>query len=133
MSLNRVILMGRLAETPELKQTQGGTAVTSFSVAVDRNYGGEQKQTDFLPVTAWKGTAEFVCRYFQKGSMLALEGSLQSRQYEDKQGNRRTVYEVVADQVYFAGRKSKSGSDTASKPALHLEEFEEVEDGNLPF
>ena len=133
MSLNRIILMGRLTADPEMKQTQGGTAVASFSVAVDRSFGGEKKQTDFIPVVAWKSTAEFVGKYFRRGSMIALEGSMQSRQYEDKHGAKRTAYEVVASQVYFAGGKAGSPSGGKPKPAFDPDEFEEVDDGDLPF
>lgn len=109
--MNVVCLLGRLTATPELKATQGGVSVTSFSVAVDRTYqpkGAEQRQADFINCVAWRNTAEFICRYFQKGQRIALQGSLQSRNYNDKDGNRRTVYEVVIDNAFFA--ESKTGA-----------------------
>ena len=107
--MNVVCLLGRLTATPEQKTTQGGVSVTSFSVAVDRTYqpkGAEQRQADFINCVAWRNTAEFICRYFQKGQRIALQGSLQSRNYTDKDGNRRTVYEVVVDNAFFAESKS---------------------------
>ena len=109
--MNVVCLLGRLTATPELKTTQGGVSVTSFSVAVDRTYqpkGAEQRQADFINCVAWRNTAEFICRYFQKGQRIALQGSLQSRSYNDKDGNRRTVFEVVIDNAFFA--ESKGGA-----------------------
>jgi len=108
--LNRVILMGRLTANPEHKQTPSGISVTSFSIAVDRNFSGKDgnRQTDFINIVAWRSTADFICRYFTKGQMIALEGSIQTRNYEDKNGNKRTAFEVVADQVYFTGSKAES-------------------------
>ncbi len=105
--LNRVILMGRLTATPELKSTGNGVAVTSFTIAVDRNYvkQGEQRQTDFINIVCWRQQAEFVCRYFGKGSMIAIDGQLQTRTYQAKDGTNRYVTEVVADQVSFTGEK----------------------------
>lgn len=148
--MNVVCLLGRLTATPELKTTQGGVSVTSFSVAVDRTYqpkGAEQRQADFINCVAWRNTAEFICRYFQKGQRIALQGSLQSRSYTDKDGNRRTVYEVVIDNAFFA--ESKSGATaprsadsqipTYSEPAPAFTnaaagDFEEiVGDDDLPF
>ncbi|MBR5135402.1 MAG: single-stranded DNA-binding protein [Clostridia bacterium] len=110
--MNMVCLLGRLTADPELRHTQSQVAVTSFTIAVDRAYqpkGQEQRQADFINVVAWRQTAEFVSRYFRKGQRLALTGSLQSRRYVDKDGNNRTAYEVVADQVYFAESKSQNG------------------------
>ena len=103
--LNVVALMGRLVYDPELKTTQNGTNVCSFRIAVDRSFArqGEERKADFIDVTAWRQTAEFVSKYFQKGSMIAIEGSLQTRQYQDKNGNNRTATEVLASQVSFAG------------------------------
>lgn len=103
--LNLVALMGRLVYDPELKTTQNGTNVCSFRIAVDRSFArqGEERKADFIDVTAWRQTAEFVCKYFQKGSMIAVEGSLQTRQYQDKNGNNRTATEVLASQVSFCG------------------------------
>ena len=112
--LNIVALMGRLVYDPELKTTQNGTSVCSFSIAVDRTYTpkGEERKADFIDIVAWRQTAEFICKYFQKGSMIAIEGSLQTRQYQDKNGNNRTATEVLASQVSFCGGKS------AEKPAV---------------
>ena len=95
--LNRVILMGRITADPELKTTN--TSVTSFSIAVDRNYvkQGEERKADFFNIVCWRSTAEFVCRYFGKGSLIAVEGQLQSRQFQAKDGSNRYVVEVVAD------------------------------------
>lgn len=111
--LNTVILMGRLTSDPELKTTSTGVEVCSFRVAVDRKFQkqGEEKQADFIPVTVWRQGAAFVNKYFHKGSMIAVEGSLQSRQYEDKDGNKRTAYDVVADRVSFCGSKNESGAN----------------------
>lgn len=102
--INSVILMGRLTADPELRQTQNGTAVTSFTVAVERRF--QRGQTDFINVVAWKQTAEFVEKYFKKGSLIALRGSIQQRNYEDKNGNKRTAFEVIADEVSFCGSKA---------------------------
>ncbi|MCH5202706.1 MAG: single-stranded DNA-binding protein [Oscillospiraceae bacterium] len=105
--LNRVILMGRITAAPELKTTSSGVSVTSFSLAVDRNYvkQGEQRQTDFINVVCWRQQAEFVCRYFGKGSMIAIEGQLQTRTYQAKDGTNRYVTEVVADNISFTGER----------------------------
>lgn len=114
--LNKVILMGRLTRDPELKHTQSNIPVTSFSVAVDRGYAkaGEEKQTDFIDVVVWRNTAEFVTRYFRKGQMIAVSGRLQSRKWQDNQGNNRTTYEVVADEVFFAdSKKDNSGYESS--------------------
>ncbi len=133
--LNRVILMGRLTADPEHKQTPNGTSVTSFSIAVDRNYASRDsgtRQTDFINIVAWRQTADFICRYFQKGRMIALEGSIQTRNYEDKNGNKRTAFEVVADQVYFADSKSDSAprsQASASFPVPQPESFSEPSKG----
>lgn len=106
--LNVVALMGRLVYEPELKTTQNGTNVCSFRIAVDRSFTrqGEERKADFIDVTAWRQTAEFVSKYFQKGSMIAIEGSLQTTSYQDKNGNNRTKVEVVASNVSFCGSKA---------------------------
>lgn len=109
--LNTAIIMGRLTADPELRTTQTGLSVTSFTVAVDRNYkSGDERQTDFINVVAWRGTADFVSRYFKKGQMIAVQGSIQTRSYEDKNGNKRTAVEIVADNVSFCGSKTESGN-----------------------
>ena len=99
--LNVVAIMGRLVADPELRTTQSGTNVCSFRIACDRNFArqGEQRQADFIDIVAWRQQAEFVSKYFQKGSLIAIEGSLQTRQYQDKNGNNRTAVEVVANNV----------------------------------
>ncbi|WP_405346843.1 single-stranded DNA-binding protein [Ruminococcus sp.] len=105
--LNRVVLMGRLVADPELKTTNTGISVTSFRIAVDRSYvkAGEQRQADFFDIVAWRSSAEFVCRNFSKGSLIAIDGQLQSRQYQTKDGQNRTAIEVVADNVSFTGER----------------------------
>lgn len=106
--LNRVILMGRLVADPELKTTQSGLSVTSFRIAVERSYtkAGEERQTDFINIVCWRNTAEFVCKYFPKGSLIALEGQLQTRTYQDKDGTSKYIVEVLADKVSFTGEKT---------------------------
>ncbi|MBQ9551418.1 MAG: single-stranded DNA-binding protein [Clostridia bacterium] len=115
--LNCAVLMGRLVADPELRTTSNGTSVTSFRIAVDRNFvrQGEERQADFIDVVAWRQTADFVTRYFHKGSMIAVQGSIQTRNYEDKNGNKRTAVEVVADNVSFCGSKAESGT-TGGRP-----------------
>ena len=106
--LNKVILMGRLTRDPELKYTPSNVAVVSFSLAVDRNFArqGEQRATDFISCVAWRNQAEFLSKYFVKGQLLALSGSIQTRQYDDKDGKRVYVTEVVADEIHFAERRT---------------------------
>lgn len=108
--LNRVILMGRLTSDPELKTTNMGISVTSFSIAVDRSYvkSGEERKADFFNIVCWRSTAEFVCRFFNKGAMIAIDGQLQTRSYQAKDGTNRTVVEVVADNVSFTGERRES-------------------------
>jgi len=111
--LNTIILMGRLVADPELRTTNSGVSVTSFRIAVDRNFTrqGEEKQTDFFDIVAWRSTAEFVARYMTRGSLIAVQGSMQSRKWQDKDGNNRISWEVQADNVYFAeSRRDSSGS-----------------------
>lgn len=119
--LNRTILMGRLVADPELKTTASGISVTSFRIAVERSYvkSGEERKADFIDIVCWRQTAEFVCRYFCKGSLIAVEGQLQSRTYQAKDGTNRYVLEVVADNVSFTGerRDSSSYSQSYSQPA----------------
>ena len=113
--LNHIVLMGRLTRDPELRYTGSNVPVASFSIAVDRDFGrGEngEKQTDFINVSAWRQTGEFVSKYFTKGSMIVVSGRLQIRDYTDRDGNRRTAAEVVADNVYFG--ESKRGNEGAS-------------------
>lgn len=117
--LNKIVIMGRLTHDPEMRQTGSGTPVTSFSLAVERDYSGRdggEKQTDFIDVVAWRHTAEFVDKYFSKGDMAAVSGRLQIRDWTDREGGKRRSAEVVADNVYFGESKRRDGGDT-SRPA----------------
>ena len=111
--LNKIILMGRLTRDPELRRTQSGTAVTSFSIACDRDFKSQsgEKETDFIDVVAWRNTAEFVSKYFAKGRMAVVEGRLQIRDWTDREGGKRRSAEVIADNVYFGDSKRDSGSE----------------------
>lgn len=106
--LNISTLMGRLTADPELRRTPNGVSVTTFNIAVERTYTpqGQEKQADFIDIVAWRNTAEFVCKYFSKGRLIALNGSIQTRTYEDKEGHKRKAFEVVADNVFFCGDKA---------------------------
>ena len=142
---NKAILIGRMTADPELKQTGTGVYVVGFSIAVDRRFssGGERK-ADFINITAWRQQAEFICKYFHKGDPIGIEGSIQTRNYEDKTGAKRTAVEVVADNVFFVGSK---GASTGAAPAPTqpsvtpvafanggISDFEEIEtDDDLPF
>ena len=107
--LNRVILMGRLTADPELKRTSSDLSVVSFTLAVERNYGnGKDKQTDFINCVAWRQTAEFISKYFSKGQLMTVEGSIQVRNYTDKNGNKRQAVEVLVGHTYFAGSKPET-------------------------
>ena len=118
-SFNKVILMGRLTAAPELKHTANGTAVTSFSIAVDRKHNKEgEKKADFITIVAWRQTAEFICKYFTKGSAIIVCGELQTRTWEDADGNKRYATEVVASEAAFA--ESKKNSETNSSPAEEI-------------
>lgn len=132
MSLNHIVLLGRLTSDPEIKTTQSGLSVTSFSIACDRSYG-KDKQTDFIPCTAWRQTAEFIGKYFSKGSLIAVEGSLQSRKYTDKDGKNHIAYEVLVDRVHFAGSKSDKPSNSATPDAASQYTDVPADDGDLPF
>lgn len=110
--LNNVVLMGRLTADPELRHTPNGIAVTSFTLAVNRTYAksGTERVTDFIDIVAWRNTAEFASRYFTKGQLVAVEGSIQTRSYQDKDGNNRRVFEIVASNVHFAESKRDTSS-----------------------
>ena len=150
--LNKIFIMGRLTRDPELRRTQSGTAVTSFTLAVDRDFKSQsgEKETDFIDVVAWRSTAEFVAKYFTKGRMAIVEGRLQIRPWTDKEGNSRRSAEVVADNIYFGDSKRDSAGDMGgySAPAYTAPAggysapvgggssgFAEIdeEDGDLPF
>ena len=157
--LNHIVLMGRLTRDPELRSTTSGINVASFSVAVDRDYGNRdsgEKQTDFINCVAWRSTADFVNKYFTKGSMIVVSGRLQIRDYTDRDGNKRTAAEVVADNVYFGESKRRDDSgdygsrggdynrsetyrapsrdsfENARKQASSFQEIDDA-DGDLPF
>ena len=141
MSLNHIDLMGRMVRDPEVKTTQSGVSVCNFTIAVDRDYkNGDERVADFVDCVAWRGTAEFVQKYFTKGRMAVVSGSLQSRKWEDKDGNKRTSWEVQVQNVYFGDSKrdgDSSGSSSQSNDGYGPQEpqqFTEVEDdGELPF
>ena len=129
--LNKIFIMGCLTRDPELRRTQNGTAVTSFTLAVDRDFKNADgaKDTDFIDVVAWRNTAEFVSKYFSKGRMAVVEGRLQLRDWTDKDGNKRRNAEVLADNIYFGDAKKDADSGTARPTG-----FTEIEDdGDLPF
>jgi single-strand DNA-binding protein len=132
--MNIVAIMGRLTADPELRTTSNGTSVTSFTVAVDRDYApqGKERETDFLNVVAWRGTADFINRFFRKGKMIAIVGSLQTRSYEDKNGNKRTVTEIIADKATFCGDKANDTAE-AEKPDLSVNFADAETDDGLPF
>lgn len=118
-NFNKVILGGRLTSDPELKTTPNGVSVTSFSLAVNRKYSGkgEEQQTDFINVTAWRGTAEFVTKFFRKGSSICVVGSIQTRSWTDNNGNKRYATDVVAYEVYFVDSKSEGKAESAPAPS----------------
>lgn len=133
--LNKIILMGRLTRDPELRRTQSGTPVASFSLAVDRDFKAQngEKETDFIDIVAWRNTAEFVSKYFTKGRMAVVEGRLQIRDWTDKDGGKRRAAEVVADNVYF-GDSKKESSDASHAAPVANQSFEEIDDDReLPF
>ncbi len=132
--LNKIILMGRLTRDPELRRTQNGTAVASFTLAVDRDYKAQdgERETDFIDIVAWRSTAEFVSKYFTKGRMAVVEGRLQVRDWTDKDGNKRRSTEVLADSVYFGdSKRSESGTQVDAGGGFH--ELTDEEKGELPF
>ena len=149
--LNKIFLQGRLVADPELRQTPSGVSVATFRLAVDRDFKSKEtgeKETDFVTVVAWRGTAEFVSRFFGKGRMAIVEGRLQMRNYTDRDGNKRTAAEVVADNIYFGDSRrdgDSGGYNNYSAPAYSApnygtpapagDQFAELneEDGELPF
>ena len=136
--LNKIFLMGRLTRDPELRRTQGGTAVASFTLAVDRDFkdsASGERVADFIDCVAWRHTGEFVSRCFSKGQMAVVEGRLQIRNWSDKDGNKRRSAEVVADQVYFAGSKRDASAHPPAAGEPQSGEFQEMtdDDGKLPF
>ena len=140
--LNKVVIMGRFTKDPELRRTGSGTAVTSFSLACDRDFKSQsgEKETDFIEVVAWKNTAEFVSKYFSKGRMAVVEGRLQIRDWTDKAGNKRITAEIAADNVYFADSKRSESNENQKENFNALsgrlsDDFVPIseEDGEIPF
>jgi len=150
--LNKIFLMGRLTRDPELRRTASGTAVTSFSLAVDRDFKSQngEKETDFIDIVAWRSTAEFVSKYFAKGRMAVVEGRLQIRDWTDRDGGKRRSAEVIADNVYFGDSRRDGAGDFGGAPGYSApmggrsnyaapmdnhSDFAEIgeEDGDLPF
>ncbi|MDP4119763.1 MAG: single-stranded DNA-binding protein [Bacillota bacterium] len=145
--LNNVTLMGRLTADPELRHTESGISVTSFTLAVNRSYvkQGAELQTDFIDIVAWRSTAEFITKYFTKGRPMIVQGSIQTHTYQDKEGNNRKAFEIVAEKVFFADSKNGNGGDNnypqrskeASAPAYSsgsTGDFQEMPmDDDLPF
>lgn len=136
--LNKAILMGRLVADPDLRQTTNGVSVCAFTIAVERNHSnGGERQADFLDIVAWRQTAEFVSKYFSKGKMIIVEGSIQTRSYQDKNGNKRKAVEVVADNVQFGESKNSAGQ--AGTPPQYAQtsqqDFEQMQgdSDDLPF
>ena len=132
--LNRITLMGRLTRDPELRHTQSGNSVASFTLACDRDFAaqGAEKETDFIDVVAWRNTADFVSKYFSKGRMAVVAGRLQIRNWQDKEGNKRKTAEIVADSVYFGDSKRDGQDNSAAAPAPA--EFTQLPDATpVPF
>ena len=140
MGMNRITVMGRLTKDPELRHTSSGIACASFTLAVDRDYGAKDdgsREADFPDVVAWRSTAEFASKYLAKGRMVAVDGRLQTRMYEDKEGKKRKAVEIVADRIYFADSKrtDDSGTQTAAYQPEEPSGFAEINepDDELPF
>lgn len=144
MSINKTVLVGNLTRDPELRTTQSGTAVASFTVAVQRRYKDADGNypADFINCVAWRGTAEFIAKYFSKGSKIGIVGSLQSRSYDDSNGIRRYITEVVVDEAEFAGGKPQRDVQKLSEQeeqlvdelfSEELSDFEQIDEGQLPF
>lgn len=127
MALNHISLMGRLTRDPELRYTNSGTAVASFSIAVDRDFS-KDRETDFINIVAWKKTGEFVSRYFSKGDLIVISGRLQMRDWTDREGGKRTSAEVIAESVYFGGSRKDKPEEDEQPVYTELED-----DGELPF
>lgn len=131
--LNHITVMGRLVRDPELRRTQSGTPVASFTIACDRDFSSKEsndRETDFLDVVAWRSTGEFVGKYFTKGRMAVVSGRLQIRKWTDKDGNKRTAAEIVADNVYFGDSKPQgSGKPVAADPGADFAEITDDEEG----
>ena len=133
--INNATVMGRLTADPELRTTPNGVSVTPFAIAVDRKYApsGQERQTDFIDCVAWRQTADFITRYFHKGDMIAVEGEIQTRIYEDKNGNKRKAVEIVVSNASFCG--GRTNSTEQEKPSIDVNDFDEADenDDGLPF
>lgn len=133
--LNRIIIMGRMTKDPELRRTNSGTPVTSFTLAVDRDFKDKQtneKGVDFIDCVSWRNTAEFVSKYFGKGRMAVVEGRLQIREWTDNNGNKRRNAEIVADNVYF-GDSKRDGENKAAVPSGKFAEMDDFDPSDIPF
>ena len=145
---NKAILIGRLTADPELKSIPSGASVCTFRIACDRRFAGKdgERKADFITIVAWRQTAEFVSKFFTKGKLIGVDGSIQTRDYTDKDGNKRTAFEVVADNCFFVGAKNEAGGSNFAAPSDSFStapvayssgsagDFEEVEaDSDLPF
>ncbi len=144
--VNCAVIMGRLVADPELRTTGNGIYVTSFTVAVERRFvrQGEERQADFIDVIAWRQQAEFISKYFRRGSMIAIQGNIQTRTYEDKNGNKRKAVEIVVDNASFCGSKSESGTAGRADSVMNAQpapsystadegDFKEIPEDDLPF
>lgn len=133
--LNTVALMGRLTADPELRHTPNNIPVTTFTVAVNRSYvkQGAERQTDFIDVVAWRNTAEFICRYFKKGQMIAVDGSIQTRNYTDKEGRNRKAFEILANNVYFTESRAPGSGSGGGNYEDRTQEAPPSEDYNVSF
>lgn len=132
--MNKVVLIGRLTANPELKKTQTGTSVASFTLAVDRRFKKDGEQTtDFINIVAWKTTAEFICKYFTKGKTLGVAGSIQTRSWQAPDGTKRFATEVMADEAYFVGDKIEKTTESNALPTPDFAFTESADDGQLPF
>ena len=142
--MNVICLQGRLVRDPEMKQTNSGLSVANFTIAVQRNNKNQngERESDFIDIVCWRHTAEYVCKYLQKGNLVCLNGTLQTRSYEDKSGNKRKAFEVVADNVHMAGDRASRNEETESEPEQQTlapvqpkasNGYVEIEDEELPF
>lgn len=134
--LNKIVIMGRLTRDPELRRTQSGTPVTSFTMAVDRDFKNQsgEKETDFIDVVAWRNTAEFAAKYFTKGRMAIASGRLQIRDWQDNNGNKRRSAEVIADSIYFGDSKPQDAQPAVHAVNVDASDFDEIEDDpDIPF
>lgn len=133
--LNQIAIMGRLTKNPELRHTPNGLAVTSFTIASERSYvkSGKEREVDWIDIVAWRQTAEFICKYFSKGKMIVLDGTLQTRTYADREGKNHKAYEVIASHVYFTEAEKKE-HDTFSQEPSWDDDFSQIDDTeDLPF